>query len=206
MRSRSRVFLRQGWGCGVEYFYFCNEGIAVSTHKNNHFSETSPTKISQLDISEEPNNWTKCPVTGHKISVCHTLGGRSNPDDAREKAAMEESKRLKKTLFNDISDDTAASRDLKISVYDPDFDMALIMESRQLTQETYDAVWGHAEVKAYGGAKCCVDVPCTKKKKLWFFLLWDFFLGLFSRVFSSGCVNMIGMWNNSFYFFCGNNP
>ena len=52
----------------------CNGGIAVSTHKNNHFSETSPTKISQLDISEEPNNWTKCPVTGHKISVCHTLG------------------------------------------------------------------------------------------------------------------------------------
>ena len=52
-----------------------NGGIAVSTHKNNHFSETSSTKISQFDISKEPNNWTKCPVTGHKLSVCHTLGG-----------------------------------------------------------------------------------------------------------------------------------
>ena len=53
-----------------------NGGIAASTHKNNHFSETSSTKISQFDISKEPNNWTKCPVTGHKISVCHTLGTR----------------------------------------------------------------------------------------------------------------------------------
>ena len=51
-----------------------NGGIAVSTHKNNHFSETSPTKISQFDTSKQPHNWTKCPVTGHKKSVCHTLG------------------------------------------------------------------------------------------------------------------------------------
>ena len=62
------------YGRGLHWTTLYNGGIAVLTHKNNHFSETSSTKISQLDISEEPNNWTKCPVSGHKKSVCDTLG------------------------------------------------------------------------------------------------------------------------------------
>ena len=64
----------------------CSKGrIVVSWYKNDHFFERFYTKNSRMDTPKKPKNWTKCPVTGHKTMVCHTLGCQVLREEKDEK-------------------------------------------------------------------------------------------------------------------------